>query len=161
MPNFGVRWQIVETKRIGKGGQSHAYLVRDSEGNMEDRYVAKVLYSLGKLLYWLFTGRVYDREEQDYGTTERKLAAVLDQSVPAYSFVDQLVGATVRYDPNDRKIPGAKNFAASCARQSSGSSPEATSSICAFRSVAFSADWEPIVKHTRRIHLRDLLSRAA
>ena len=263
MPDFGARWQIVSAKPIGKGGQSHAYLVRDAEGNVEDRYVAKVLngindplrrqrlereiascrefnhpnvvrlidagltgnsnypflvlpyyehgslgdfrallgdnptellsffakicdgvayvhekgvihrdikpanifvnrdrqpivgdfgisfrdaedrvtqpmevvaprwfgapelrngylenptrsadvYSLGKLLYWLFAGKVYDREEQDYCANERKLAAVLDGSVPAYSFVDQLVEATVRYDPNDRKIPGAKNFA--------------------------------------------------
>jgi serine/threonine protein kinase len=261
VPDFGARWQIADPKPIGKGGQSHAYLVRDAYGSTDDRYVAKVLngvddparrqrleteiercrefdhpnvvrlvdaghtvksnypflvlpyyehrsleefrvelhddpieiltlfakicdgvahvhtknvihrdikpanifvsaerqpvvgdfgisyrdaedrltremevvaprwfgapelrngylenptrsadvYSLGKLLYWLFTGKVYDREEQDYG--QRKLAGVLDATVPGYSFADQLVEATVRYNPGERKIAEAEDFA--------------------------------------------------
>jgi serine/threonine protein kinase len=261
MPNFGPRWKLIDTKPIGKGGQSHAYLVRDANGSENERFVAKVLngaddparrmrleseiekcrefdhgnvvrfvdagytvtshypflvlpyyehrsleeyrtklssdpldilaffakicdgvahvhakgvvhrdikpanifvstegqpivgdfgisyrdtedrltqamevvaprwfgapelrngylenptksadiYSLGKLLYWLFTGNVYDREEQDY--EHRTLARVLDNSVPAYSFVDELVGVTVKYNPSDRKIGDAKDFA--------------------------------------------------
>lgn len=261
MPDFGARWLLVDPKPIGKGGQSHAYLVRDGDGNPGDRYVAKVLngvddpvrrrrldseiekcrefdhpnvvrfvdaghtvtsnypflvlpyyehrsleefraelhndpieilsffaricdgvahvhakrvvhrdikpanifvsgerqpvvgdfgisyrdaedrltrqrevvaprwfgapelrngylesptpsadiYSLGKLLYWLFTGEVYDHEEQEYG--QKKLADVLDRAVPAYSFVDRLIDATVRYEAKDRKISEAKVFA--------------------------------------------------
>jgi len=66
-------------------------------------------YSLGKLLYYLFTGDVYDREEVDYGA-ERSLARRLGDSVPAHSFVDDLISASVRYEPSDRQL-SAKTFA--------------------------------------------------
>lgn len=40
MPHFGPRWQLIESKPIGKGGQSHAYLVREAEAG--GRYVSKL-----------------------------------------------------------------------------------------------------------------------
>lgn len=78
-------------------------------GYLENPTPAADVYSLGKLLYWLFTGCVYDREEQDYGTEERRLVQFLDRSVPAYSFVDDLVEATVKHRPADRSM-SAKEF---------------------------------------------------
>lgn len=77
-------------------------------GYLENPTKSADVYSLGKLLYWLFTGNVYDREEQDY--EQRRLAQVLNNSVPAYAFADELVEVTVKYKPSDRKISDAKDF---------------------------------------------------
>jgi hypothetical protein len=41
MPDFGARWQVVDPKPIDKGGQSHACLVRDADGNPEHRYIGR------------------------------------------------------------------------------------------------------------------------
>jgi serine/threonine protein kinase len=74
-------------------------------GYLENPTTAADVYSLGKLLYWFFTGKVYDREEQDYGTPDRTLAGVLERSIPAYSFVDQIIDAAVQYDPEKQEFP--------------------------------------------------------
>jgi serine/threonine protein kinase len=43
MPDLGTRWQIVEKQPIGRGGQGHAYLVKDRQQETDQLFVAKVL----------------------------------------------------------------------------------------------------------------------
>ena len=43
MPDFGDRWQLIKPQPIGKGGQSHVYLVRDAKSGAEKQYAAKLL----------------------------------------------------------------------------------------------------------------------
>jgi len=45
-------------------------------GHLEHPLPCADIYSLGKLLYWLFTGRVYDRDEQEYDIDDRKLSHI-------------------------------------------------------------------------------------
>jgi serine/threonine protein kinase len=84
-------------------------------GHLEQPLPCADIYSLGKLLYWLFAGRVYDRDEQEYEVDERKLSRILAQSavsatgdivddrlIHAGAFADELVSQTVRYKPSDR-----------------------------------------------------------
>jgi serine/threonine protein kinase len=84
-------------------------------GHLENPMPCADIYSLGKLLYWLFTGRVYDRDEQEYNITERKLSEVLaqrgintatgvidDRLIHAGAFADEIISQTVRYEPTDR-----------------------------------------------------------
>jgi len=64
------------------------------------------VYSLGKVLYWLFTHEVYDGHEEDYsGAPERQLAELFP-TAPEFTFIDELVAATVRRDPNERAKAG-------------------------------------------------------
>jgi serine/threonine protein kinase len=84
-------------------------------GHLERPLPSVDVYSLGKLLYWLFTRRVYDRDEQDYEVEDRKLSQVLgkvgidtsagiidDRLIHAGAFADDIVSLTVRYQPSDR-----------------------------------------------------------
>jgi serine/threonine protein kinase len=84
-------------------------------GHLENPSPSADVYSLGKLLYWLFTRKVYDRDEQDYDVADRKLASILmqaginssagvvdDRLVHAGAFVDDIVSETVRYEPKNR-----------------------------------------------------------
>lgn len=84
-------------------------------GHLEHPLPVADVYSLGKLLYWLFTGRVYDRDEQEYDIEDRKLSHLLsqrgintttgvidDRLAHAGAFADEIVAQTVRYGPSDR-----------------------------------------------------------
>ena len=84
-------------------------------GHLEVATPSADVYSLGKLLYWMFTGRVFDREEQDYDTEDRRLRHVLSQKaidvsagtvddrlIHAGAFADDVVAQTVRYTPATR-----------------------------------------------------------
>ena len=57
------------------------------------------IYSLGKVLYWLFTGEVYDGHEGDYGNEPTRRLARLFPAYPQFAFVDELISATVIRDP--------------------------------------------------------------
>jgi serine/threonine protein kinase len=56
------------------------------------------VYSLGKVLYWLFTHEVFDGHEYDYDTDERRLSERFT-STPEFAFVDEIVEGTVQRDP--------------------------------------------------------------
>ncbi len=117
--DFGLHFRfdaesLTETTEVATARWFGAPELRD--GHLEKPTPAADVYSLGKILYWLFTGKKYDREEESYGTPERKLATVLGQSgaintesgvvddrlIHAGAFADDLVAETVRYRETDR-----------------------------------------------------------
>jgi hypothetical protein len=55
------------------------------------RLPAADVYSLGKILYWLFTNEVYDGHEEDYTDEASRRLATLFPSYPQFAFVDDLV----------------------------------------------------------------------
>jgi serine/threonine protein kinase len=84
-------------------------------GHLEHPLPSADIYSLDKLLYWLFTGRVYDRDEQEYDIDDRKLSHILsqrgtntirgvidDRLIHAGAFADEIISQTVRYEPTCR-----------------------------------------------------------
>jgi len=72
----------------------------------EPPLAAADIYSLGKVLYFLFTGEVYDGHEEDYGNDANRRLARLFPSAPQMAFVDELVSKSVRRNPLER-IGGA------------------------------------------------------
>jgi serine/threonine protein kinase len=60
------------------------------------------VYSLGKILYFLFTRDVYDGHEEDYSNEPSRSLAVLLPSYPQMALIDDLVSETVRRNPGDR-----------------------------------------------------------
>jgi serine/threonine protein kinase len=67
------------------------------------------VYSLGKIVYWLFTHEVYDGHEEDYADEPSRHLATLFPSNPEFSFIDELVAGSVRRKPADR-FPDATEF---------------------------------------------------
>jgi hypothetical protein len=67
------------------------------------------IYSLGKVLYWIFTHEVYDGHQDEYSDLpERRLANLLPKfpKFPEFSFVDELIDGTIQRDPNKRSLNG-------------------------------------------------------
>jgi serine/threonine protein kinase len=70
------------------------------------RLTAADVYSLGKILYWLFTGEVRDGHEEEYGNdTSRRLASRFP-SYPQFALIDQLISSSVRRIPSERISDG-------------------------------------------------------
>jgi serine/threonine protein kinase len=82
------------------------------EGRVETPQPTGDVYSLGKILYWMFQGRVFDGHEDDHSTEHPILktsAALLNQTPEdpqpwtlANLLADELVSRTVRKRPEDR-----------------------------------------------------------
>src|ERR1039458_3233351 len=60
------------------------------------------VYSLGKILYWLFAREVYDGHEEDYVASEKSWLASLFTTDPRFAFIDELIAETVRRSPAER-----------------------------------------------------------
>jgi len=104
---------LTETMEVATARWFGAPELRD--GHLPNPLPCADIYSLGKLLYWLFTGKVYDRDEQKYDIPENKLAYILaqrgmdittgvidDRLIHAGAFADDIVSETVRYEPAAR-----------------------------------------------------------
>ena len=89
------------------------------EGRNDKPQPSGDIYSLGKLLYWIFVGRVFDGHEDDHLTQERRIVttywvpaearlshqvgkAYFEEWVLAYSLADELVARSLRKTPGDR-----------------------------------------------------------
>ena len=68
------------------------------------------VYSLGKILYWLFTEDVYDGHEEVYSEEETQRLARLPGALPQLAFVNEVVSVCVRRKPTQR-IANAVNLA--------------------------------------------------
>jgi serine/threonine protein kinase len=62
------------------------------------------VYSLGKVLYWIFTHDVYDGSEEDYSEVPERKLARLFPSYPQLSFIDELVAEMIRRKPQQRIV---------------------------------------------------------
>ena len=65
------------------------------------RLAAADIYSLGKLLYWLFTKEVFDGHEDDYADAENLLFR-RNPAEPNFVFIDELVAEMVKKNPAAR-----------------------------------------------------------
>ena len=64
------------------------------------------VYSLGKVLYWIFTGKVYDGHQTDYSERTDRHLAELYSNVPEFTFIDEIVEGTVQLMPEQRILKG-------------------------------------------------------
>jgi hypothetical protein len=60
------------------------------------------VYSLGKILYFLFRKEVHGGHEEDYGKDPSRSLARLFPSHPQMALVDEVVSRTVRRNPEER-----------------------------------------------------------
>jgi serine/threonine protein kinase len=83
------------------------------EGRVETPQPSGDVYSLGKILYWMFQGRVFDGNEDDHSTEHPLLKTypvllsgqTTEEPQPetlVKSLADELVSRTVRKRPEDR-----------------------------------------------------------
>ena len=60
------------------------------------------VYSLGKVLYWIFTGDVYDGHDADYSEFAERRLAERFPSIAEFDFIDELIAGTIQNDPYQR-----------------------------------------------------------
>jgi serine/threonine protein kinase len=97
---------VTETMEVATARWFGAPELRD--GHNERPPEVSDAYSLGKLLYWLFTGKVFDGHEQDYDRGDRKLVSVVDKKAPACAWADEIISQTVRYEQTHRTLLAAE-----------------------------------------------------
>lgn len=66
------------------------------------KYAASDIYSLGKVLYWLFTKEIHDGHEDDYSNNPQRRLARLFLSHPQFAFVDELISVMVQRKAENR-----------------------------------------------------------
>ena len=97
--------QVTFTKE-GQRGSLHycAPELRNPKITDATRLSAADIYSLGKILFWLFTHEVYDGHEDDYGG--RRLFQVYPKE-PHFIFIDELITEMVTKEPGKRVASAA------------------------------------------------------
>ena len=60
------------------------------------------VYSLGKVLHWIYSHQVRDGHQEDYAEAPENRLGELFPAFPEFSFVDELVEGTVQRDPYQR-----------------------------------------------------------
>lgn len=101
--------EVTLTKE-GQRGSLHycAPELRNPKLNDTSRLAAADIYSLGKLLYWLFTQEVYNGHDDDYCAQEH-LLFTQNPAFPHFVFIDELIADMVKMDPA-RRIQSAKEL---------------------------------------------------
>jgi serine/threonine protein kinase len=66
------------------------------------------VYSLGKVLHWIFSHDVRDGHQEDYSQLPENRLAELFSAFPEFVFVDELVDGTVQRDPCRRIERGSR-----------------------------------------------------
>jgi serine/threonine protein kinase len=113
--DFGICYieddQISFTKEGPRGSMYYcAPELRNPKIASGSRLPAADVYSLGKILYWLFTGDVYDGHEEEYSEDGGRRLVHLFPEHPHFAFVDELVASTVRRNCSER-LPSATDLA--------------------------------------------------
>jgi len=95
--------QVTLTKEGPRGSMYYcAPELRNPKISGVARPMAADVYSLGKILYWLFTGDVYDGHEEDYANEASRHLAHLLPMHAQFAFIDELVAETVRRNVTGR-----------------------------------------------------------
>ncbi len=69
------------------------------------------VYSLGKVLHWIFSHDVRDGHQEDYSLSSENLLSELFPAFPDFTFVDELIEGTVQREPSLRIEKGFSNAA--------------------------------------------------
>lgn len=94
--------EVTFTKEGHRGSLHYcAPELRDPKLKDTSRLPSADVYSLGKLLYWLFTQDVYDGHEDGYSETGH-LLFTLNPNNPNFVFIDELIAQMVMKDPAKR-----------------------------------------------------------
>lgn len=108
--DFGICFNTEEgferlTETIEQVGARYFMAPELADGRAEDITPKADVYSLGKLLYWMFKGRVYDREnvngEKKYLLPQRELSSNSNFNAIA-NFVYEIFDNTILQNPNER-----------------------------------------------------------
>lgn len=105
--DFGICYIEGDTVAITSEGQhgSAYYCAPELRGPKIDPNVDARLgdvYSLGKLLYWVFTKDVYDGSEEDYSDNKDRSLACRFPEYPQFAFVDEIIRDAIRRRPSER-----------------------------------------------------------
>jgi hypothetical protein len=60
------------------------------------------VYSLGKILYFIFTREIFDGSEEEYSENEARRLANIYSNQPEFAFIDELIAAAVRRNTTSR-----------------------------------------------------------
>src|ERR1035437_3784952 len=123
--DFGLCYRADEDRERRNTGTAEAVGARKymppewREGRVDRPQSSGDIYSLGKILYWIFAGTEYDGHEDDHCSKERRIAERcrsellerksammadlrVDRWMLAFSLADDLVSRTLRSNPMDR-----------------------------------------------------------
>jgi serine/threonine protein kinase len=96
--------------------------LRDGRAEPDTRPALADVYSLGKLLYWKFSGQTFDGHEEIYsqrsiamGLANKDAYVIPFERIAAASMVDSLVSESVVRIPNSREIGSVNQFKAKVA----------------------------------------------